>query len=781
MKVFGLLAKMSEKKPWLVIAAAVAITVFMALGTSRIHMDTTNESMVPKDYDSLKALETIEDEFGNVDWQYIIVTADDVTSPRFAKELNDLSIEGAEEAGVAKGHLTAIETYLDGMKKMNGSQGSSSVDYARNPDEGLKKLDMYLSSDYAKNRLFGEVISEDKTATLIKFQLKPEIKEKDQVKLLESFESYLGETFDGKGEKVYISGSAAQSRDNSQLMRDESSKLLLIALGFLILILFMTFRRVSDIALPLFIMMISIIWLFGFMGWIGISYTMMSVMIVPLMLGINIAYVIHLLSRYYEERETGENPYDAVNTSMKTVGVAVFLTALTTVFGFVSFTISDMPPMRDFGILCLLGVVFSFLLAVTMLPAIMVIRDGRKKDEKRREHLEKIKKRKEKAWYGTLIDKILSGSAVASYRYHWFVIASLIIIIGFAVFAGLRLDTDADFSNFLPMKTPSVEASNLIREKFGSRRQDMLLVKGDILDPDNLNALLELEDDIARESLSGANSTNIGREGIISIADIVRDTSKGDLPKTREEINAVLASLEENMQTNSFVNKDGDTTIVIIRTPGGSQNEMKAIAELIRDEASRLESDTGMQAIATGSSIIVTDLLGNILPTQVNSSGLALLLCLLVLVIVFRSALYGMATLTVVVFGVALELIVLYIIGWPLDFFTVTISALVIGVGVDFGIHITHRFREELNHGVPDIADAIKKTVLHVGRSLFAAALTTCGVFAIIGTSQMTPLSRFGITIAISLVGALIGAVIVLPSLLAVVAKVQTRRLSQET
>ncbi|MBN1288382.1 MAG: MMPL family transporter [Actinobacteria bacterium] len=507
MKLFGILAKMSEKKPWLVIAAAAVITVFMVLGMGRIHMDTSNESMVPKDYDSLKALETIEDEFGNVDWQYVIVTADDVTTPLFAKKLYGLSIEGAEEAGAKKGHLAAIETYLDGMNKMNGRRDSVPGETVVDPDEGLKKLEMYLSSEYARNRLFGEVISEDRTATLVKFQLKPGLKEKAQAELLESFESYLDDTFDGESENAYISGSAAQSRDNSKLMSSESSKLLLIALAFLILILFMTFRRVSDIALPLFIMMISVTWLFGFMGWIGISYTMMSVMIVPLMLGINIAYVIHLLSRYYEERETGENPYDAVNTSMKTVGIAVFLTALTTVFGFVSFTVSDMPPLRDFGILCLLGVVFSFLLAVTMLPAIMVIRDGNKKDEKRRKHMEKIKKQKDKAWYGTFIDQILSGSAVAAYRYHWLVIGLLIVIIGFSIFAGFQLDTDADFSNFLPVNTPSVKAGNLISEKFGSRHQDMLLVKGDILDPDNLKALLELEDDIALESVKAGTKS----------------------------------------------------------------------------------------------------------------------------------------------------------------------------------------------------------------------------------------------------------------------------------
>lgn len=768
---------MSEKRPWLVIIVTAVITVIMAFGFSRVHMVTSNESMLPRNYESLKALETIEDEFGSVDWQYAIITADDVTSPQFALELNSITVEEAEKAGVKKESIAAIETYLDGMKKMNNGRGLSAGGEGKDPAATKQMLEMYLSSDYAQDRLFGEIIAKDKKATLVKFQIKPGFSEAKASKILDSYEGYLNDTFDGDGEKVYVAGSAAQSRDNNEMMQKETSKLLVLALIFLVLILFMTFRRVSDVVLPLLIMIVAIIWLFGCMGWIGISYTMMSVMIVPLMLGINIAYVIHLLSRYYEESELGSNPYEAVNKSMMTVGVAVFLTAITTVFGFVSFTISDMPPMRDFGILCLLGVVFSFLLSITMLPAIMIIRDGRKSGEKRKTHLAKIGRHKDKAWYGTLIDRILAGSAAAAYKYHWIVIAFLVVIVGFGVFAGVRLDTEADFSHFLSGDTPSVKANELMTEKFGTRRQDMLLVKGDILEPENLKAILKMEDEIAEESRGiGEDKAGISRDGIISVADMISEASKGGIPESREAVEAILNSLGEKMDFGSLLTDDGEMTIVAVRTPRGSQNVMKDVTELIRNNAEKLQSETGIEATATGSSVIVNDLLGNILPTQLKSSGLALLLCLLVLIIVFRSPLYGIATLLVVVFGVALELIVLYIIGWPLDFFTVTISSMVIGVGVDFGIHVTHRFREELGRGEGDIAEAIKKSVLHVGRALFAAALTTCGVFAIIGVSQMAALSRFGITIAISLVGALIGAVLFLPSFLAVVAKIQARR-----
>src|SRR5659263_234691 len=141
----------------------------------------------------------------------------------------------------------------------------------------------------------------------------------------------------------------------------------------------------------------------------------------PLMLGINIAYVIHILSRYYEEREAGGDVFFSATTSVKTVGVAVFLAAITTVFGFMSFTITDIGPLKDFGIVCMIGIAFSFLLALTLLPAVIVIRDRRKKAEKLESHLEKMRKRRRDSRYGAVVDKGLVGTSMTAYHHHWIV------------------------------------------------------------------------------------------------------------------------------------------------------------------------------------------------------------------------------------------------------------------------------------------------------------------------------------------------------------------------
>jgi hypothetical protein len=107
---------------------------------------------------------------------------------------------------------------------------------------------------------------------------------------------------------------------------------------------------------------------------------------------------------------------------------------------------------------------------------------------------------------------------------------------------------------------------------------------------------------------------------------------------------------------------------------------------------------------------------------------------------------------------------------------TVMVASLIIGTGIDFGIHITHRFREEFHGNGVSLEEAIRNTVKNVGRALVAAAFTTCGVFAILGFSNMGMMRRFGWTTALGLLGALFGAILVLPSFLAIISNRQKRR-----
>lgn len=810
MKLFEFLATQSERRPWLVIAVVALITAFLVAGFPRVSTELSQEAMMPKHYDSIKAWDEVKDVFGGVSSEIVLLTADDVAAPETARALLSMDPGDATENGVPEGSVLKVETYLDFVKyRLPEMLQAAGIEAPLSPgsvdDAALEQfLDFYLDprpdspfldlvaalarggldeearagllAIFQENReQIAGMISGDATATLVKFQLDPDLSENALTALAKDLEAYVSGKLAGiEGISVYFSGDASMQKDSQEFMQKETSRLMLIALLFVMLILYLTFRRLSDIGLPLLIIVVAIIWIVGVMGWAGITYTTMSVAVMPLMLGINIAYVIHILSRYYEEREGGASVNLSATTAVKTVGVAVFLTAITTLIGFSSFMITDMPPMRDFGLLCMMGIAFSFLLSLTLLPAILVIRDRRKHEEKQQVHLEKMRRRRRDSRYGSAIDNVLVRMAVLSERNHWAVAIIALAIFAFAAFAVFNVRTGADVRKMMPEEMPSMKAGRMISDIFGPQNADIILARGDVYDPSNLAAILELENAIPLDPRNEPGREDyFARERISSIADyILMFSPDGKLPDTREGVVAVVEQLSLRMPVEAFVGeKDGDLIAMIMLNSGfpETEDEMRTKAAIMRDASAAAAESSGLGYSSTGFTVLVADLLGNILPTQLKTSGLALLLCALMLVVVFKSLVYGICTLVVVVCGMAAELVFLFALGWPLDLMTVMVASLVIGAGIDFGIHITHRFREEWHVNGTGVEEAIRNTVRHVGRALVAAALTTMGVFFILGLSGMGMMQRFGFTTAVGLLGALLGAVLVLPSVLAIV------------
>ncbi len=773
-KFFAFLAASSERRPWLVVICVAIVTVFLVSGIGMLKTEFSQESMMPKYYESVKALKTVQDKFGGLSYENILVVADNVTSSGIAEALIGLSPQSLEEGGIKKGLVIKVETYLDGLKKMAEARGMTL------PNGFIlgAAVQQYMATPYAQAQIAGKTVSKDNKATLVKVQLNSKMSQGEVVQLAKDLERNFTEKFKVGGAKVYLSGMASLQKDALEAMQRQTGILLLIAMLFIMLILYITFRRVSDVFLLMFVIIVGIFWIIGLMGWVGITYTTMSVAIMPLMLGINIAYVIHILSRYYEEREAGGDIFYSATTSVKTVGVAVFLTAITTVFGFMSFTITDIAPLRDFGIVCMIGIAFSFVLALTLLPALTVIRDRRKKAEKLESHLESMRKRRRESRYGAVMDRGLVGASMTAYHHHWIVICCVLVLIGFAVFSIFNLQTGADIRSMMSEDSPSAKAGVMVAKYFGAQDTDVILVKGDALKPESLKAFLRLEDEVASDSRNKPDKKGyFTRQGNISIADIVSNANGGTIPDSADGVKSVVAELGKQMDIGSLVSKNGDYAIIGIRSGAPeTQDETETKAKILKDAASKMKMQTGLDAKATGFSVLIADLMGNIVPTQLETSGLALVLCLLILIIIFRSFFYGLITLVVVVCGTSAELVFLYLMRWPLDLMTVLVASLVIGAGIDFGIHVTHRFREQRHDKGMSLEESVRMAVLHVGRALVAGGLTTAGVFGILGISDMEMMRHFGWTTAVGLLGALAGALFVLPSMLVILSKRLDRR-----
>jgi predicted RND superfamily exporter protein len=161
----------------------------------------------------------------------------------------------------------------------------------------------------------------------------------------------------------------------------------------------------------------------------------------------------------------------------------------------------------------------------------------------------------------------------------------------------------------------------------------------------------------------------------------------------------------------------------------------------------------------------MADILQGMQSTQIRTTALALILSLLAVSVLFRSVILGAFTMIPVGLTVAWEFGVLTIAGWNLDLFTIMVSALIIGIGIDFSIHVTHRCREEFEKS-KNADKALDETVLHVGKALVSATATTAGAFLVLAFSSMPIVTRFGLLVAAVIFLSFLAALFVLPSVL---------------
>jgi len=148
-----------------------------------------------------------------------------------------------------------------------------------------------------------------------------------------------------------------------------------------------------------------------------------------------------------------------------------------------------------------------------------------------------------------------------------------------------------------------------------------------------------------------------------------------------------------------------------------------------------------------------------------NSLLIAIAACLVLLVIVFRSLRYAIVTLIPVILVVCWLYGLMYIMGYHINLMTATIAAISVGVGIDFSIHFTERFRQELKKN-PDKITALYNTARSTGVALLGTTLSTASGFAVMAFAPMPMFATFGVLTAVMIILSFLMALFALPSLL---------------
>ncbi len=510
-----------------------------------------------------------------------------------------------------------------------------------------------------------------------------------------------------------------------------------------------------------------------------------------LVLGLVLPLAMMRIDRIRGHRDRARSRPAATATLVGGVGVAVlsgtgviFLVAVSTVA----------------GLLVLLATTVVFLVAPLMLAS---RRSGQHDAPQSESTPISTPDEQKEVWLVPLV------SGLARYR-----LVVLLIVAGItaaAVVLALRLDPELDVKDFFDGESDFVVSLDKLDEHVAERGGEpaIVYVAGDLTAPQALGAVdsfvesLPANPYVGREADGRVNlwepnllsivkrtmSSDYARGRISAATGVEVNDSDGDgLPDSREQIRAVFdyvvgegVPLDESttvytadeVRTVLFhrLEESGDNVAVLqIGIPGSrGQTTVKNAREALTGDLERLGREPSIRRVGlTGSPFAREGQLDAATSTLRTSLPIAVAASLVLLVLAMRSLRYAVVTVIPVGLVVAWLLALMHVIGFNFNFVTATIGAISIGVGIDYSIHMTERFREELRR-TADRTRALRRATAGTGVSLLASAVSSIVGFAIMGLAPMPVISTFGILTAIMIFLALVAALVVLPSLLLLV------------
>jgi len=485
----------------------------------------------------------------------------------------------------------------------------------------------------------------------------------------------------------------------------------------------------------------------------------------PILLALGVSYGLHITNRYAEEEGTRS---EKMRASMSSTGKAVFLSAVTTVIGFISLVFTPMAPIQTVGIALSAGIVIVYILTMFMVPNLTLILD-----------LKKPKHPPLRA-FDILVE--------VPVKYNKGVIGVFLLLILLSATVGrANVEENIDLLGMAPEGESSVVKMKQYSKEFEAGQVGMVLinanVSGDIRDGDPSNddpaAMLKKIDNLesklngienttavsvvflmkssgVKASVSGEQANAFIQETPCIVAqeqcddfkdlsevllgnnlaintsfwDLLTDPSEFGLPGSRQSqiflLDVFYASLTKETR-EIFVSDDFSRSLIYVDMPFIPVADTARSVEVVNQNTDSFRGDFGETAEdLTGVAATAIEVNRLIVGSQWTSLGFAIILTLITLAIVFRDVRYSIWTTSPVIATVALQWLVMWRMDVPLSLVTVMIGSILVGVGVDFSIHISNRIRE-LGGGI----QAIRSAAVGTGMSLFeAAVVTSLGMFA---------------------------------------------------
>ena len=795
----------------LVISLVLALSVVFGYLSTKLSIDASAETLLLEHDPDLKAYRQIAKRYDSPGLLVVAFTPkDDLFSPKNLELIKNLSDE------LAKNEMVSSVISILNVPLLNSVKGGVTGILDHTPTLSDKDINISKAKiEFAKSPIYsGNLISKDLKTTAIALNLKQDDKfnellnernllsqkesngtitqaEKEKFKaLLAEFKAYRDELRKSDHKNLEaIKTAIAKFNANDELflgganmIADDmigfiKSDLLVYGLSVLALLsfsLWLFFRQVRWIVLPMFICAVSAIFTTGIFGMFGWEVTVISSNYIALQLIITISTVIHLVVSYREfyAKHPKYSQNQLIYLTLRDKFSPSFWAIFTTVIGFSSLMSADIKPVIMLGIMMSAGISVSLVLAFLLFGAINV-------------NLKKLAPVRtfENSFKFT---KYCANLALNSRK---IIYAVCVLVVCFGVYGISKIKVENSFIGYFKESTQIRQGMQIIDTKLGGTIPVDVIVKFKEIEPKQEKS--DEKDDFESEFENDAKSAKYWFNSYHTrVAEKIHDylkeqnfvgnvSSLATLIKAIKELNNgvsddfLLAAMYEKLPLeykkillSPYVSVENDELRFSLRIVDSDPKLRRNLfLKELREGLLELTKNDNVSIEVVGMMVLYNNMLQNLLSSQVDTFGLTVAILFVIFCFVFRSI--KLATIAIVSNLIPLCTLfgVMGFFGIPLDVMSITIAAISIGIGVDDIIHYIHRFKEELL--TKDVFESIKAAHASIGYAMYYTSFTIFLGFSVMITSNFIPTIYFGLLTDLVMVFMLLGALIILPSLIA--------------
>ena len=758
-------ARWLAENPYLVLAASLAITVWLGFYARQIKIESALDTVLPRGDPAVAYYDEIRATFGSDDVGVVGVLApdaSDVLAPSTLDKINRLTLE--------LGKLEGVEKVLS---LTNTADVAADV---FTPPKLLPKIPPDAAEVTALRAKLNAVplyrknlVSDDYKGTAINIFFKSMPEGSDAATQLDQEIIALLDKEVGP-ERLFYTGASHVKQQAVELMRRDLYRFTPLALLLVVVTLWLSFRTKRGVVVPLLSVVTALVWTLGIMVLCGRSISLGTFVLPPLLLVLGSSYAIHVMARYYEQTEGLDDRKEVVVRAFERVWVPLVISVVTTAIGFGSLMVNRIPAIFELGAFAVVGVLC--LAVTTLLPRPASLATTA---------VERVRAR---ASDGTpMLDRTLTWVAwlAATARRPIIWVAVAIGVISVLLMRNIQVDSDFLYY-FTPTERVRIDNETINQRIVGSN-PFYIVIEGE---PGTLKRweVLKLIKDLQRflDTLPGITSSVSVVDYLELLESGLNRASGGDLvvndagelvhpemPKPFWDMPANLEPVLKMVSTSpstfkNVVTPDFAKSSILVRTRlSGSRSIEATLAQVRAYIAQHFPKDLPVKL--TGTLVLLTGTTSDIVAGQIESLTIALGVIFVVMSAMFLSTRIGFLAILPNVLPILIFFGVMAQLGILLNLGTSLIAAISLGIAVDSTVHYMARLNLELK-GETDQTAAITRALRTVGVPIVYTTTALFFGFLTFAFSSFVPIQDFGLLAGITMAVSLVTNLVLLPAVL---------------